>query len=57
MKARFNVTAAAAVTLLAFSVPPFAHHGTAVYDTSRTVMIKGTVADYVWANPHVYVKV
>jgi hypothetical protein len=52
----FIVNTGAAVVLL-FSVPLFAHHGTAVYDTSKTVTIKGTVAEYVWANPHVYVKV
>jgi hypothetical protein len=43
--------------LLAVSVPLFAHHGTAVYDISKLVTVKGTVAEYVWANPHVYVKV
>lgn len=45
------------VSLLPVSVPLFAHHGTAVYDTSKTVTVKGTVTEYVWANPHVYVKV
>jgi uncharacterized protein DUF6152 len=28
-----------------------------VYDTSKSIMVKGTVAEYVWANPRVYVKV
>ena len=45
------------VSLLPVSVPLFAHHGTAVYDTSKMVTVKGTVTEYVWANPHVYVKV
>jgi hypothetical protein len=45
------------VGFLAASVPLFAHHGTAVYDTSKTLIVKGMVAEYVWANPHVYAKV
>jgi hypothetical protein len=45
------------VGLLAISVPLFAHHGNAAYDTSKTVTVKGTVTDYVWSNPHVFVKV
>jgi uncharacterized protein DUF6152 len=44
------------VVLLAVSVPLFAHHGNASYDTTKTVTVKGTVTDYVWANPHVFVK-
>ena len=43
--------------MLPASAPLFAHHGTAVYDVSKSVIVKGTVAEYVWANPHVYVKV
>jgi uncharacterized protein DUF6152 len=45
------------VGLLAVSVSLFAHHGNAAYDTTKTINVKGTVTDYVWANPHVFVKV
>jgi Family of unknown function (DUF6152) len=45
------------VGLLAGCVPLFAHHGNAAYDTARTVTVKGTVTDYIWSNPHVFVKV
>jgi Family of unknown function (DUF6152) len=45
------------VGLVAISVPLFAHHGGASYDTDKTVTVKGTVTEYIWANPHVYVKV
>jgi Family of unknown function (DUF6152) len=44
------------VGLLAFSVPLFAHHGTASFDTTKTLMLKGVVAEYIWSNPHVIVK-
>jgi hypothetical protein len=45
------------VGLLAVCVPLFAHHGNAAYETSKTVTVKGTVTDYIWTNPHVFVKV
>ncbi len=44
------------VGLLAVSVPLFAHHGNASYDATKTLTVKGTVTEYVWANPHVFVK-
>jgi len=45
------------VALLALSPPLFAHHGAADFDNSRTITVEGIVTEYVWANPHVYVKV
>jgi hypothetical protein len=45
------------VGLAALSVPLSAHHGTASFDTGKTVTVKGTVTEYVWSNPHVLVKV
>jgi Family of unknown function (DUF6152) len=37
--------------------PVLAHHGNASYDTGKTVTVKGTVTAYIWANPHVFLKV
>ena len=57
---RFNTLGSlslAVVTLLCLAVPLFAHHGGAAYDTDKTITVKGTVTDYIWANPHVFVKV
>src|SRR5665213_2321697 len=35
------------------AVPLFAHHGTGVaYDTEKEVTLKGTVTEWIWANPH-----
>ena len=45
------------VGLLAVSAPLFAHHGGAAYDTVKIITVKGTVTDFVWSNPHVFVKV
>jgi hypothetical protein len=56
MRNKLAAISFAIVGLLAVSVPLFAHHGGASYDTSKTVTVKGTVTDYIWANPHVFVK-
>jgi Family of unknown function (DUF6152) len=45
------------IACLAVSVPLFAHHGNAAYDSEKTVTITGTVTSYLWANPHVFLKV
>lgn len=46
----------AVVGLLVVCSPLFAHHGNAAYDATKSVIVKGTVTDYIWANPHVFVK-
>ena len=38
------------------SVPLVAHHGTASFDTSRDLTLKGAVTDWIWANPHCFLK-
>jgi hypothetical protein len=45
------------LVVAALSIPLSAHHGTASFDTGKTVTVKGTVTEYVWSNPHVLVKV
>ena len=45
------------VGCMAACLPLLAHHGNAAYDTAKTVTVKGTVTDYIWANPHVFLKV
>jgi Family of unknown function (DUF6152) len=44
--------ALAAVVLLLVSVPIFAHHGAASYDTSKMTTLKGKVTEIRWMNPH-----
>jgi hypothetical protein len=44
------------VGLLTVCVPLFAHHGNASYDATKTVTVKGTVTEFIWSNPHVFVK-
>ena len=52
MRKRVIGAFAIAVGLLTLSVPVFAHHGTAVLDTNKTLTMKGTVTEWDWSNPH-----
>jgi hypothetical protein len=50
---KFFVALALAAGGLIVSVPLSAHHGDAVYDTTaKPITMKGTVTQWVWANPH-----
>lgn len=44
------------VGLLMSSFPLFAHHGNAAFDVGKKVVLKGTVTEWVWANPHCWLK-
>jgi len=56
VRTKLNAILLLAVCFLAAS-PLFAHHGNAAYDIAKTVTVKGTVTEYIWANPHVFLKV
>jgi len=34
-----------------------AHHGNASFDTSKKVTLTGTVTEWIWANPHCFLKI
>jgi Family of unknown function (DUF6152) len=40
---------------LALGTVAFAHHGTANYETTKTITVKGTVTDFQFVNPHVLI--
>jgi hypothetical protein len=40
------------VILGTLSVPLFAHHGAAAFDTTKKLVLKGTVTEWLWSNPH-----
>ena len=46
----------AALGVLAFSVPLPAHHGAAGYDMDKQVVMKATVIEWLWANPHCFLR-
>jgi uncharacterized protein DUF6152 len=47
---------AAAIAVLT-STTLAAHHGNASFDTSKQVTLKGTVTEWIWANPHCFLKI
>jgi hypothetical protein len=47
---------ALAIALPAVCTPVLAHHGTAAYDEVNPVTLKGTVTEFMWANPHSQIK-
>jgi hypothetical protein len=56
MRNRLIAAVAMAIGLLIVSVPLFAHHGNAEFNTEKTVTVKGTVTEWFWANPHCFLK-
>jgi Family of unknown function (DUF6152) len=38
--------------LLLVSIPALAHHGTNLYDMTKTTTLKGTITKFEWGNPH-----
>jgi hypothetical protein len=53
-KILFDILGAAALLLV--SVPLLAHHGTAALDTGKEITLKGTVSEWIWSNPHCFLK-
>ncbi len=45
-----------ATWFLAVSIPVPAHHGSAGYDMEKEMVMKGTVTEWLWANPHCFLK-
>lgn len=44
---------ATVIAMAIVSAPVFAHHGTAAFDTTKMVKVKGTVTNLQFTNPHV----
>ena len=55
MKTTRRVSLALLTGFLLFAGVAFAHHGTANYDTNKTVTVKGTITDFQFVNPHVII--
>ena len=51
--ASFGLVLVAVATL---GVSVGAHHGAASFDTTRELTLKGTVTEWIWANPHCFLK-
>jgi hypothetical protein len=46
-----------AVMVLCAGVPALAHHSGAMFDRTKTVELKGTLKQYQFSNPHVWIEV
>lgn len=42
--------------VFAVIVPLAAHHGAASFDTGKELVLKGTVTEWIWSNPHCFLK-
>jgi uncharacterized protein DUF6152 len=56
VKATFYRAVLGVFAVLLLSTSASAHHGTASFDTSKDLTLKGTVTDWIWANPHCFLK-
>ena len=56
MRTRAGIVSLVVFGSLAVSIPLFAHHGNASFE-SKITTVTGTVTDYIWSNPHVWVKI
>ena len=55
MRSRLLALTACAIGVLIAAAPLVAHHGTAAYDTTKTVTVSGTVTEFKFVNPHVLI--
>ena len=52
MKGKFLMVLALGMSVSILSLPLSAHHGNAAYDAGKNITLKGTVTQWIWANPH-----
>ena len=47
---------AIAIAVALTASPALAHHSFAMFDLSKTITVEGTVKDFRWTNPHVFIQ-
>ena len=52
---RFTSITLAAATAVLLSIPAWAHHSHANYNTTEFATLSGTITEVVWTNPHVWI--
>ena len=57
MKATLRGLVLAILGVLIVPVSTMGHHGSASFDNTKEVTLKGTVTEWLWANPHCFLKV
>ncbi len=56
MRKMFFALVFAAAGVFVLSAPALAHHGNASLDTGKVLTLKGTATEWVWSNPHCFLK-
>lgn len=56
MRRTLITTFAVALGLVAAPRPITAHHGAATFDTGKKLVLEATVTEWIWANPHCFLK-
>src|SRR5687768_17695459 len=57
MRAILRGVVLAIVGVLLMPAPTQTHHGGASFDNTKEITLKGTVTEWLWANPHCFLKV
>ena len=57
VRARFFCVAVFAVGMLGGAHALWAHHSFAMFDTSKTMTLSGSVTSFEWTNPHAYIEI
>ena len=52
---RFTFLALAVAAAMMLSIPAWAHHSHANYNTTEFTTVSGTITEVVWTNPHVWI--
>lgn len=52
MRIKFGIFLALAISASVAAGSASAHHGTASFDKTKITILKATVTDFVWTNPH-----
>ena len=55
MKNGFSIAVVLGLALCSAPSTSWAHHSTAMFDTSKTVTYRGIITKIVWANPHCFI--
>ena len=54
---KLNAFGLAGVAVAMSAIPAIAHHSFAMFDANQTVTATGTVKDFQWGNPHVWLDI
>jgi hypothetical protein len=58
MKATTRVLAGLLIAAVCFAAQPMAaHHSAAMFDSGKMVEIQGTVKEFQWTNPHIWIQI